>query len=193
MYIIEKDWKWNGNFETRNSTKYIVIHHAKSRNCTAEDVHRWHQQENGWLGIGYHYFLAKNGKIIRGRPEKAMGAHTLGYNDKSIGICLEGDFDIESVTDAQKTSLKELLRHLLKTYKKAKIVRHKDVNQTSCPGSRFDENIILDAMKTEDQEHWAEKHYQNLNTKGIKIHERRFDDSISRGELFAVLDRMTDK
>ncbi len=42
-------------------------------------------------------------------------------------------------------------------------------------------------------EHWAEKHFKSLNHKGICIHERRFDDNIKRGEVFALIDRMTDK
>lgn len=35
--------------------------------------------------------------------------------------------------------------------------------------------------------HWAEKHFDNLNKKGITIHEKRFDDPVTRGELFALL------
>lgn len=41
-----------------------------------------------------------------------------------------------------------------------------------------------------EKEHWAEKHYNSLNNKGIVIHEKRFDDAITRGELFALLDRI---
>lgn len=41
------------------------------------------------------------------------------------------------------------------------------------------------------KEHWAEKHFINLNRKGITIYERRFDDLITRGELFALLDRVS--
>lgn len=39
------------------------------------------------------------------------------------------------------------------------------------------------------KEHWAEQYFKNLNKKGIKIHERRFDDPITRGEVFALLDK----
>lgn len=43
------------------------------------------------------------------------------------------------------------------------------------------------------KEHWAEKHYNSLNAKGIKVSEKRFDDAITRGEVFALLDRLTDR
>lgn len=45
----------------------------------------------------------------------------------------------------------------------------------------------------DEKEHWAEVHYNNLIDKGIEIHEKRFDDNITRGEMFALLDRSTNK
>ena len=40
------------------------------------------------------------------------------------------------------------------------------------------------------KEHWAQKHYDSLNAKGVEINETRFDDPITRGEVFALLDRI---
>jgi len=39
-----------------------------------------------------------------------------------------------------------------------------------------------------EKEHWAEKYYNSLIKKGIAINEKRFDDPVTRGELFALLD-----
>jgi len=39
------------------------------------------------------------------------------------------------------------------------------------------------------QEHWAEKYYQYLISKGITIYERRFDDVATRGDMFAMIAR----
>lgn len=38
--------------------------------------------------------------------------------------------------------------------------------------------------------HWAEAAYMSLQGKGLKINEKRFDDKITRGEVFALLDRI---
>lgn len=38
------------------------------------------------------------------------------------------------------------------------------------------------------KEHWAQKHYDSLIAKGVEINETRFDDPITRGEVFALLD-----
>ena len=38
--------------------------------------------------------------------------------------------------------------------------------------------------------HWANKHKLSLESKGIIINEERFDDFMTRGEVFALLDRI---
>ncbi|MHA1303790.1 MAG: peptidoglycan DD-metalloendopeptidase family protein [Candidatus Heimdallarchaeaceae archaeon] len=55
-----------------------------------------------------------------------------------------------------------------------------------------EEEKLMSDKKTE-QEHWANKHWESLNAKGITVSEKRFDDNITRGEIFALLDRLTYK
>ena len=71
MNIIETNFNWNGGFTQRSSTSQIILHHADAITCTVEDIHRWHLN-NGWTGIGYHYFVKKDGSIYRGRPENVV-------------------------------------------------------------------------------------------------------------------------
>ena len=59
------NWHWNGTLAQRAYTDYIVLHHAEASTCTAEQVDQWHK-ENGWSGIGYHFFVRKDGRIYRG-------------------------------------------------------------------------------------------------------------------------------
>lgn len=44
-----------------------------------------------------------------------------------------------------------------------------------------------------ESDHWANPFYESLNSKGIVIHEKRFDDKLTRGEFFAVIDQIIDK
>ena len=39
-------------------------------------------------------------------------------------------------------------------------------------------------------EHWAQPYYDSLIAKGVRIDDTRFDDKITRGEVFALLDRI---
>lgn len=146
MRIIEQDYNWKGTMTPRTKTNFIVVHHAAAKTCTPADIHLWHLG-NGWAGIGYHYIVRKNGEVYRGRPEAVVGAQVQGYNDQSIGICFEGDFEKEEVPDSQQKAGIELLQFLIGKYPKAKIVRHKDLMSTSCPGKNFPDRIILEGMK----------------------------------------------
>lgn len=79
MNIIEKTYKWASKLSKRKSTKRIILHHAEAVKCTADDIHKWHLN-NGWAGIGYHFFVRKDGSIYRGRPEDTLGSHAKGAN-----------------------------------------------------------------------------------------------------------------
>jgi len=50
--------------------------------------------------------------------------------------------------------------------------------------------VIKVSEEKKQEPHWAEKHFESLKAKGIQISEKRFDDKITRGELFAMLDRI---
>ncbi len=41
-----------------------------------------------------------------------------------------------------------------------------------------------------EQDHWADKYYNYLNEKGIKIYEKRYDDVATRGDMLAIAARI---
>ena len=138
MNIIETNWDWNGGLSRRSSTEYIALHHAEAVTCTAKQIHEWHKS-NGWSGIGYHFFVRKNGEIYRGRPLWALGAHVQGMNNCSIGICAEGDYHNRDkvMPEAQKQAIKELVTYLKGIYPEAKIVGHREIGDSNCPGRYY--------------------------------------------------------
>ena len=136
MQIHDANLKHNGNWSYRNSTSEIILHHAEASHASVEDINQWHL-ERGWAGIGYNYYVRKDGTIWRGRPEWSVGAHAKGHNDKSIGICCEGAYMVETMPAAQLAALKDLIRDIMSRYGKLKLLRHKDVNETDCPGVNF--------------------------------------------------------
>ncbi len=137
MKITEIDWNWKTGLGSRAKTDYVVLHHAASKACSPYQVDSWHKA-NGWSGIGYHYFIRKDGTIYRGRPEWATGAHASGCNHESIGICVEGNYDEEFVMpEPQKDSVKELLRDIKLRYPKTVLKGHKQVGATGCPGKYY--------------------------------------------------------
>ena len=119
----------------------IIVHCTatpEGRAVTVADVDKWHK-ENGWAGIGYHYLIGINGEIWKGRDEAKVGAHTVGYNQYSIGIAYAGGMtkDMKKSKDTrtpkQKASLLKLISDLKVKYPGAKVYGHRDFSSKDCP------------------------------------------------------------
>ena len=122
MKIIEKTYRWNGTLARRGVTRRIILHHAAAVTCSADQIHAWHLA-NGWSGIGYHFFVRKDGTVYRGRPEDTVGAHAGGSNSDSIGVCFEGSFDKEEMPAVQRRAGTELVAYLKKKYGVTTVLR----------------------------------------------------------------------
>lgn len=141
MNIIDTKLQFRA-MDTRTRTERIILHHAEATNCTAEDIHRWHLN-NGWAGAGYHFLARKDGTIYRLRPEDKVGAHAYGSNYNSIGIVAEGKYMEETMPEAQKQALKELVAYLKQKYGISKVQRHREVCNTNCPGDNYPFDEII--------------------------------------------------
>lgn len=119
----------------------IIVHCSATpagKNFTIQDIDRWHRQK-GWNGCGYHYVIHLDGSIHAGREEETIGAHCVGHNRNSIGVCYiggvakDGKTPIDTRTPEQKKALLQLLKQLRKKYPKAKIHGHRDFAKKACP------------------------------------------------------------
>lgn len=135
MNIIELNFKFSELLSTRINTKYIILHHRAGYGDAAS-IHAQHINQ-GYAGIGYHFYVRSDGRVYKGRPINKIGAHCLNHNYNSIGVCFEGNFEKDVITDAQKNAGKELIQYLKGKYESAEVVRHKDLMATACPGEKF--------------------------------------------------------
>ncbi len=136
MQIIETNFKWNNTLQKRSSTKYIVLHH-RAGNGDAKSIHEGHLNQ-GWSGIGYHFYIRKDGSIYRGRPINTVGAHTQGYNSVSVGVCFEGNYENEkSMSPLQLKAGQDLVSYLKELYPSAEVLGHRDLQASACPGKYF--------------------------------------------------------
>lgn len=136
MNIINVGLKFNSNMQYGNKPNKIILHHAEASNCTVKDIHQWHLN-NGWAGIGYHYFIRKDGSIYRGRQDNVIGSHCQGSNTNSLGICFEGNYTKENMPQVQYNTGIELIKYLKNKYGYLTIYGHKDLLATECPGNKF--------------------------------------------------------
>lgn len=120
----------------------IVVHCSATRcnqNFTVEDLESCHRAR-GYNGIGYHYYITRDGFIHPCRSEEVAGAHARHYNAHSIGVCYEGGLDEngkdkDTRTPAQKRALYTVLTSLKADYPDALILGHHDLPQVhkQCP------------------------------------------------------------
>jgi N-acetylmuramoyl-L-alanine amidase len=128
----------------RKSTNWIAIHCSATRpsqDVGAADIRKWHKAQ-GWSDIGYQFVSRRNGKVERGRPVDAVGAHVAGFNASSVGICMVGGVSQKDFTKAENNftkeqwaSLKKLVADLSARYPKAKLRGHRDFPKVNkaCP------------------------------------------------------------
>lgn len=139
-----------------NQPIYLIIHHTGGSdtnplqdrsNFTFDQCNEQHRLSFNMISslgfyVGYHYYISKDGTIKQARLDTDEGAHTIGYNSQSLGICLAGNFDSTMPTDSQINSLRTLLTQKSTQYKIAlsNIVPHRKFATKTCYGNKLQDN-----------------------------------------------------
>lgn len=150
----------------RFPVKYIVIHHSEMEDTENEEweiIREYHIKNNRWIDIGYHFGTEKvDGayKIMKGRPMDKIGAHAKdgGFNNKSLGICMVGNFDKAAPPHTQIFLTQSLVREFQRMFHvpKENVIGHREAQKIaglsikkrkSCPGhmtdmNKFRENLL---------------------------------------------------
>lgn len=155
-----------------SEVNHCIIHHSAGNTADTNytniirNIYLLHTESNGWDDIGYNYVVAGNGQIYNGRdPQGAgdedniQGAHFCAKNSGTMGICLLGNYEIDTPSTSLIQSVEKLLTW--KIYKEnlsardssihpqngskylATIGLHKDGCPTLCPGKNTT-NLITD-------------------------------------------------
>lgn len=186
-----------------NRPQFIVVHHTDSSRdkTTIAAINSWHQKrwpkfksELGYF-IGYHFVITGDGKITRTRNDHEEGAHTetADYmNLKSIGICLTGNFENEQPSDAQLSSLENLITELKTTYQQITddhVSYHGAFDDTKCCGKN-----LIEYMKN------RKKKMQTMSIAVIGKYDESFERDLayhvlkySRGRLTIKLKSVSDQ
>ncbi|WP_229882193.1 peptidoglycan recognition protein family protein [Streptomyces alanosinicus] len=162
-----------GGFIYTKKIKAVFVHHTASGNkytcaeapSVIRSIYRYHVDSMGWRDIGYNFLVDKCGTIYEGRAggvaKAVLGAHTLGFNNSSMGVAVIGTYGTAKPPKAALTAIAKLSAWKLglygvnprgKTYltsaggnlyAKGKKVRlnvisgHRDGFATECPGDRL--------------------------------------------------------
>lgn len=118
-----------------NKPDAIIIHCSATkagRDLRAADIDRMHRQR-GFARIGYNYVVTLDGTVETGRPLTMDGAHCIGYNNHSVGICYIGGLDAagkpeDTRTSAQKKAMDTLVGRLCGEFDIIEVLGHRDTS-----------------------------------------------------------------
>jgi hypothetical protein len=167
-----ESWR-DGPPRYNNTILQAHIHHSASGNGYSQaevpalirSFYKYHTHSLGWSDIAYNFLVDSFGSIWEGRyggiDKPVRGAHTLGFNASSTGICVIGNLDTVQPTQATLDSLSRIAAYKLAAYGRdpqgwtqvtsegsdkfpaGKVVTlpvidgHRDTNDTACPGGNL--------------------------------------------------------
>ncbi|TMW40784.1 hypothetical protein DOY81_014135, partial [Sarcophaga bullata] len=123
----------------------VVICHTGGESSTStsrnmeliRNIQTYHVDTKGWEDIGYNFLIGCDGNVYEGRGWGVVGAHTYGYNRRSIGITFIGSFTGVLPTEKALEACKNLLMrgvnegHLTNDFK---LLGHRQCIETVSPG-----------------------------------------------------------
>lgn len=139
---------------------YVIIAHTATENCTKTSkcvfivriIQSYHIESRHWWDIGYNFLVGGDGNAYVGRGWTKEGAHTYGYNSKSIGIAFIGTFTNVKPPPQQIAACKYLIEkgvelgYIAKDYK---LLAARQLQATESPGL-----LLFEEMKS--WAHWAQ-------------------------------------
>lgn len=148
----------NVQFKKRDVTEAIFVHCSAtkpSQDIGVETIRMWHRQQ-GWLDVGYHFIIKRDGTVEEGRPVDVIGSHVKDWNYKSVGVCLVGGIDDKgkfkaNFTPMQMHALKAALDILKSMYPQAAIKAHHDVAPKACPSFDLQRWLTTGELVTSDR------------------------------------------
>lgn len=123
--------------------EYLVVHCSATRATipfTEKQLEQCHLAR-GFKGTGYHYYVTRDGVLHTTCPLSVPGAHALGFNLHSVGICYEGGLDelghpADTRTSQQRDTLRRVLGELKGLFPGARILGHYQLSANvhkACP------------------------------------------------------------
>ena len=148
--------------KTRTSTEFLVIHASATQptqDIGVREIDQWHRKR-GFVKVGYHYVIRRNGALEEGRDVDAIGAHVEGFNSVSVGICLVGGINAKGKAENnysrdQWTTLRSLLKALIAKYPEARIVGHRDLSPDKNGNGIIEPSERLKDCPCFDAKDWA--------------------------------------
>lgn len=125
-----------------SARRWFIVHYpgAGTPPSSARDYAKWieriHMDQNGWRGVGYNFFVGKNGDVAEGCGRDVRGSHSPPHNYDGIGVNIWTSNGIP--TEAGKRAARQLYDELcVQAGRTLKIGWHGMDYPTACPGPQL--------------------------------------------------------
>ncbi|XP_013190344.2 peptidoglycan recognition protein [Amyelois transitella] len=126
----------------------VIIQHTVTPTCDTDkscaeivrNIQSNHMEALNYWDIGPSFLVGGNGKVYEGSGWIHVGAHTYGYNSKSIGVSFIGNFNNDQVKQSMIDATKALLKcgvengHLTSDFH---VVAHRQLVALESPGRKL--------------------------------------------------------
>lgn len=125
--------------------KRIFVHcTAGSQRQTLKDLQAEFRLKK-WKNPGYHYVVQADGTCTQLQSEDRVSNGVSGYNSTAIHVAYMGGIDakghpVDNRTEAQKSTLRRVLKTLHEKYPEAVILGHRDISPDLNKNGRIEEN-----------------------------------------------------
>lgn len=191
-----------------NKIEYILLHHTGANN-TYDEIAAHTARTYPGHKFAYHYFIELDGKIRQGQQESLVAPHAgIDIDDKnrgpihnwnSIGVAVSGNYENDTMSPAVFASVVKVLKMLAKKYNipRERVLRHKDVVRTLCPGKNYPYQQIVNAVYEQEKpvtpeppkSNWYDTSLEYCVKNGLMRgdeHGMRPNEPVTRAELAAV-------
>ncbi len=157
--------------EYTTDVQTLFVHHTAGTNdysCAdapkiIRSIHAYHVRSKQWNDVGYNFLVDKCGTLYEGRAGgvalPVLGAHTMGFNTRSAGIAVLGDYAGRGVPGSVKAVIAQVAAYKIGMYGNGtggtvtmtsagsnkyrsgaqvrlnRISGHRDAVSTECPGN----------------------------------------------------------
>ncbi|KAI4502063.1 hypothetical protein M0802_002745 [Mischocyttarus mexicanus] len=144
---------------------YVIIHHTVTPECHSrndcskivQSIQSHHMDNNGWNDIGYSFLVGGDGNVYEGAGWTKEGAHTYGYNKRSLGISFIGNFEDKDASNQMLEAGHKLIRCGISKgvlRDDVNVVAAKQIQSTLSPGNRL-------YLQIQSWQEWSNSHTNN--------------------------------
>ncbi|XP_029669307.1 peptidoglycan-recognition protein SC2-like isoform X1 [Formica exsecta] len=125
---------------------YVLIHHSATSGCETQEkcelkvrsIQNYHMDNKRWDDIGYNFIVGEDGNVYEGRGWGKKGAHSIPYNNRSIGVCILGDYSNRTPNATAIEAVAKLIARGVdndEVKSDYKLLGHRQTWATACPGN----------------------------------------------------------